>query len=487
VSEVEDGVREVMQRMAQEVHPHLALPPRQRRRIRRRQGLMATAATTVLAVVVGGAAVVVVASRHTGTVRPLRTGPAATGSIPSHGLSTTSLPKLATACVSGWAVADEPLTQPHRGVALVAAAGAAYNDVWSVGTSFPSNPSGLGNPSDALIEHWDGRRWTVVPGADLAGRSSSLAAVVAPARDDVWVVGSRYGSDSRDPRLDPLIEHWDGRHWSLVEGAPAPPGVSPRLVGIAAVRPDDVWVHGWDSPVGATESVSRDLYEHWDGRRWSFFGGPQAVSRAVGLAATQVISVDSSGDAWAAGGKIRGFGAGGQPAGSLVERWNGSAWVEVPAPPGTSAVGALAVVGPGDVWAVTGSGLRTASGAYGATGPRRFVHWNGTTWTASAPAEGVGAMAAKGPADVWAVGSTSGIPSQVVVLHWDGSRWGTIDTHPPGPAASPGTSFAGLASISVAADGTVVGFGSDASRQQTDPATTSPQKRLNYLWTDCGR
>ena len=386
-------------------------------------------------------------------------------------------------CVSGWSIAAKPYTAGVLADDLVAESAASYDDVWAVGIRFLS-PVRTG----ALIEHWDGRRWRVVPGADLGGRRATLAAVAAVTSDNVWAVGTLIGTTTAGLRQQgPLIEHWNGRHWSLVTGAPFPLAAVKEpegLDGIAAAGPDDIWMHGLGSSSGVSASISRDLYEHWDGRRWSLFEGPVAVSSAVGLAATQVISADAAGYVWAAGGKIRGFGEAGKPAGSLVERWNGSRWVETTPPAGRYAVGALAVVAPNDVWAVTGSALATGAGGYGYSGSPRFVHWNGTAWAASAHADGVVRMVAKGPNDVWAVGVTTA-GRRPLVEHWDGQRWQRVDTRPPVPVPSPDSQIAGLASLSIAPDGAVVAFTSDSPRLNGDKPESPPAQARNYLWIRC--
>jgi hypothetical protein len=241
--------------------------------------------------------------------------------------------------------------------------------------------------------------------------------------------------------------------------------------------------------IGPVASISHDLFEHWDGHTWMLFQGSEGLSPTVGLAATQAISVDASGNAWAAGGKISGFGEAGQPNGSFVERWDGSRWAEMPAPAGHFAVGALLVAGPGDIWATTGAGLGTGAGGYAYSGAPQFVHWNGSTWTVSAPAEGVNEIVARDPTDLWAAGAaggSNGIEPQPVVEHWDGHLWQTLDTHPPGPVPSPDSEMAGLVSLSVARDRSVVGFASDYPRSPSGASTTPPEKLRNYLWVMCG-
>jgi hypothetical protein len=381
-------------------------------------------------------------------------------------------------CVSGWEIAPKPQAEGVDADHLVAASAASPNDVWAVGTRFLVGASA--DQTVALIEHWDGTRWTAVPGADLNGRGGSLTGVAALAPDDVWAVGTLMAR-SASGHQDPLIEHWDGNQWSVVQGARFPPAtpMEPQgLEAIVATSPDDVWILGQANPVVNGESVSLNLYEHWDGHQWSLFEGPQVVDPRVGTAAIQVISADPAGDAWAAGGKIRGFGEAGQFAGSLVELWDGSRWVEAPSPPGDEALSGLAVVGPQDVWVVRGGGLR-AVGTYGGGGREELLHWDGTGWESSTVIDGtVNEMAARGPDDVWAVGSTSdGAP---LIQHWDGHIWNQLDNQAPDSVTT------GLVSASVAPTGVVVAFGSDYPASLGGGYKGASGRANNYLWVDCG-
>jgi len=221
-----------------------------------------------------------------------------------------------------WTLAADPL--PWTDYYLTAVAAVSRADVWAVGTI----PGG----TRTIIAHWDGGRWRVVPGAALGPNGGSLYAVTAVAANDVWAVGDIVGS-----YRTPLIEHWNGRRWQVSAG-PTFPGITGRLAGVSALSGHDVWaVGGYGSnPYG----VGGPLIVHWDGVRWRVVPGIDTPSALYGVA------VVSSRDVWATGG-------------SVVAHWDGARWHSVPVP--TGGLGALAVVAPRDVWGL-GAGFERYTG-----------------------------------------------------------------------------------------------------------------------------
>ncbi len=74
-------------------------------------------------------------------------------------------------------------------------------DIWATGSQ--TRP-GTRNTAAAMIEHWNGSRWSVVPGLPRLG-NTIIGGVYAAAPDDVWatteVTGQGVASD---------LLHWDG-------------------------------------------------------------------------------------------------------------------------------------------------------------------------------------------------------------------------------------------------------------------------------------
>lgn len=129
---------------------------------------------------------------------------------------------------SEWQMAPSPATASNP--ALFSIAANTASDIWAVGAAVTTH----GNVT--LTEHWDGAAWRVVPSPNrLAGDSpdqgDALFGVAARSRDDVWAVGSSHTGDEfhgagivaeTDPinagttHSQTLIEHWDGKQWSIV-------------------------------------------------------------------------------------------------------------------------------------------------------------------------------------------------------------------------------------------------------------------------------
>lgn len=281
---------------------------------------------------------------------------------------------------------------------------------------------------DTLIEHWNGRRWVRVPSPNVHGLQT-LVSVSAVSASDAWAVGI-YATRG-DEAIRTLIVHWNGRRWSRV---PSPnPDASPKnglnfLFSVTAVSGRDAWAAG-EAEQGAS-GVS-PLIVHWNGTRWSTVPSPHRTN----LSGIISVSAASARDIWAVGDD------GVTANHALIEHWNGSRWriVAAPARPrGQIELMTVTALSARSAWAV---GAVCADHCEAEKPPSRAVilHWNGRRWAAVAsPAPGAAslltAVAATSARNAWAVGQscakacalaplTGGNQGQILILHWNGTRW----------------------------------------------------------------
>jgi hypothetical protein len=251
----------------------------------------------------------------------------------------------------------------------------ATNDVWAVGLS------GRGTIAVPLIEHWDGTTWTLVQSPEVTGMGSGavLNAVTAVGPNDVWAVGGAQG--------DALVEHWDGTEWSVV-AAPGPKGDDTELHAVLAFGPADVWavgsvlVHGEIPGTETPDPLSTNggtlsrspvapFALHWDGSTWTESATPAWTDR-------EAVPLSGLGgtpdDLWAVGSRY------------LVDErrqvpyamhWDGSAWTDVSMRSQETATAQelrAAVSSGGSVWLAGGA----TDGAVAGQGPSEPMVMKGT-------------------------------------------------------------------------------------------------------------
>jgi hypothetical protein len=88
-----------------------------------------------------------------------------------------------------------------------------------------------------MIMHWDGRRGNATP--EPAG--ASLQAIAASSSRDVWAIGKTVTNQA-------LVEHWNGQRWSSI---PQSQHRSAILTGVS-IAGDKVWI------VGNTEEMNNN-------------------------------------------------------------------------------------------------------------------------------------------------------------------------------------------------------------------------------------
>lgn len=290
-------------------------------------------------------------------------------------------------------------------------------------SSFSSDTDGWILGADSFTtyqfaDHWDGSRWTMIPLAatpDAATEAVTIDGIATLSPHDAWAVGD-FSDGTKPTNIAPtgaLIEHWDGTQWTIV---PNPASSLPftELLQVSAVSPDNVWAVGYTA--GSTSSGFIPFAEHYNGTSWTVLPAPPLGSGYQSGMLTSV-SADGGGDAWFGGWQqLPGGGSDEIGASQLVDHWDGSTWtaVTLPAMPQgglpnqTEVISGIYAASPSDVWATT---LLENGQDFEGT-PSVYLHWDGSSWaTISVPGPKEWALkywensvSGTGSADAWAVG-----------------------------------------------------------------------------------
>ena len=212
--------------------------------------------------------------------------------------------------------------RPHAMVWLTGVSCRTSKDCVAVGSYF----GGVGQYS--AIEHWDGRHWTMVPSPNVppaADPGNNLLGVSCTTGSACVAVGSFGGTAG-----GPLIERWDGAHWSIMPGA-AGGGIGDALRSVKCTSNTSCVAVGYTGK-------GKGLIERWDGSTWTIVPSPTRSGNS-GLSSVKCVTAS---DCVAVGGQSiqRQF-----PGPRLIEHWNGITWSIVPSPaPASTSHGSLAGV-----------------------------------------------------------------------------------------------------------------------------------------------
>jgi len=262
------------------------------------------------------------------------------------------------------------------------------DNAWAVG----SEDTG---PYGSLIEHWDGKSWTI---QDDGTPDTYLNAISGLGPTDLWAAGStNYVGNG-------LILHWDGHSWSRTQ---LPGTINFR--DIVELAPNDVWAVG-QKPT--RHYLDLTIAMHFDGTKWTAVPTPNPLKlhNEDENWLTSIAAV-SSNDIWATGvARDPDWGIRDYP---FTVHWDGTKWSEVPTPdPGGSTrdTDLYSVIAPSstDVWAVGHVGNEPDYRTF-------TLHWDGSVWTTLPGARrgqmglfmGADAVASDGAGGLWAVGSKS--------------------------------------------------------------------------------
>jgi len=290
-----------------------------------------------------------------------------------------------------------------------------------------------------LVERSAGAGVTIVPSPSRAGvPQSELAGISCVSASSCVAVGSSGLSPVRT-----LVEQWNGAKWAAVSSANhsiKSPYVN-LLNGVACTTADNCFAVGTYNE-GSINGTFDTLIEHWDGKVWSLVSSPNRST--FGLNTLEDVSCPSASSCFAVGQSST------DPAGTdrtLIEHWNGTTWSTAGSPDAPGQINdnltGVACVGTKFCVAVGSTSTRTASTSLIET-------YNGSSWRIVATADPVGAtetaltgVSCSTAQTCHAVGSSgSATASQALVKTMSGATWSTVAA--VGPVGALSSSLAGI-------------------------------------------
>lgn len=185
----------------------------------------------------------------------------------------------------------------------------------------------------ALAERWNGTRWSIQQTAKLPGALESEFDGVSCASARACTAVGSYLSAAGKPLA--LVETWNGLRWS-VQKTPVPAGAgATQFAAVSCTSASACTAVGSFFPSGGT---SQALAQRWDGSRWRIQAAPKPAGRPgaglTGVSCTSASACTSVGYSITTTGYLF----------SLAERWAGAGWT-IQATPGPAGANASAFFG----------------------------------------------------------------------------------------------------------------------------------------------
>jgi len=194
-------------------------------------------------------------------------------------------------------------------------------DAWAVGSECPYPACPSFRPStDTLILRWNGRRWSKVASPSPGSVGSVLFAVSAVKADDAWAVGDLINTSGP---IRALIEHWNGTKWSQVAAA-NPSSYFNDLQAVSAASACDIWATGDQLDADLPYTT---LTEHQTGTTWSAVASPNGTTSTNGANVNLLAGIAAISPTRAvAVGWVETFTNPGIAYHVLILTWNGKKW-----------------------------------------------------------------------------------------------------------------------------------------------------------------
>ena len=156
-----------------------------------------------------------------------------------------------------WTRVPSPNVPGATGNILKAVTVVSSTSAWAVGSA------SVGGSSKALVLHWDGKRWTIAASNTPDG-DAGLLGVLATWTNNIWAVGIVHPSSCSNggPKCQTLIEHWNSKRWKVLPSPNPPSGYLNLLWAASATSRGNIWAVG-------TTDYAQTLIVHWNGSAWS--------------------------------------------------------------------------------------------------------------------------------------------------------------------------------------------------------------------------
>jgi hypothetical protein len=254
----------------------------------------------------------------------------------------------------------------------------------------------------------------------------SLYGVSCPSVTFCVAVGTLYGT-AHDP-AQTLVEMWRGGTWRAVASPDTSAAEDNELYAVSCTGPSFCMAAGYARRGSGGYGT---LIVRWNGTAWAIVSSPNSGSRDNYLSGLSC----SSPSFCAAVGQHDGANGNPQP---LNESWNGAQWAlgtsPTPAPPAFNDLRSVSCTSAAFCAAVgshyTGSGMTTLA-----------ERWNGTAWAVVSSPNPPGpvynnlyGVSCTGPTSCMAAGyGTNGYEDRTLTERWDGTRWTVVSSPDTSP------------------------------------------------------
>jgi hypothetical protein len=324
--------------------------------------------------------------------------------------------------------------------AAAAPGGPTARELDGVSCASASDCTAVGSSGSSAVEHWNGTSWSVQATTDPPGSTQAhLKAVSCPASGTCMAVGSFAAAGGHTTAF---AQRLAGGHWTVSSVSTASAWPFSELDGVSCTSATNCMAVGADETQGGGLAP---LVEHFDGRNWTIEGVP--VSGVGSLAA---VSCTSASFCAAVGDVLTSSPGAFEPSfGTLALGWNGSRWGSQTAPGHGQLSGGLLGVSCTSASACEAVG-ENAGGQPPNRGTAVAERWNGSSWASAAVPAPAGAvetqlagLSCASASDCTASGFTftpGGSPFATVLEHWNGTSWMIVTA----PAPMAGAELTGI-------------------------------------------